>query len=175
MMDLRITFDFDLEYSVQEYQRQIRAAFDDELLDIADELQRTSPVGATGELKAGWDVIPTQKVRGLLDVKASIVNNADAAGNRIFGRGPGKFPPISPIQDWVEAKLNVPDEKKAKAVAFLVARKIAAVGTLTYVTKKNFAGLNADGSFQADSPLAKAEARIQKRLSQIKLVGGKKK
>jgi hypothetical protein len=44
------------------------------------------------------------------------------------GRSPGKFPPPEPIQAWVEKKLGL-SGKEAKAVAFLVARKIAKQGT----------------------------------------------
>lgn len=45
-----------------------------------------------------------------------------------YGRSPGKYPPRKPIQAWVEKKLEV-SGKEAKAVAFLVARKIAKQGT----------------------------------------------
>lgn len=38
------------------------------------------------------------------------------------------FPPIEPILAWVKRKLHVP-EKRAKGVAYLVARKIAKQGT----------------------------------------------
>lgn len=39
------------------------------------------------------------------------------------------FPPIAPLVDWVKAKLDISDDKKAHQVAFLVARKISVKGT----------------------------------------------
>ena len=39
------------------------------------------------------------------------------------------FPPIAPIEDWVQAKLNITDEDEKRDVAFLIARKISRVGT----------------------------------------------
>lgn len=38
------------------------------------------------------------------------------------------FPPLDPLQYWVEKKLSL-DEKEAKSVAFLIARKISIEGT----------------------------------------------
>jgi hypothetical protein len=38
------------------------------------------------------------------------------------------FPPLEPLQYWVEKKLGLP-EKEAKGVAFLIARKISVEGT----------------------------------------------
>lgn len=38
------------------------------------------------------------------------------------------FPPLEPLQYWVEKKLGLP-EKEAKSVAFLIARKISKEGT----------------------------------------------
>ncbi|MEC4050657.1 hypothetical protein OX284_014555 [Flavobacterium sp. SUN046] len=46
------------------------------------------------------------------------------------GRGSGKFPPISAIEDWIDTKKNLPDvfREKKKQFAFLIARKIAKEG-----------------------------------------------
>ena len=40
-----------------------------------------------------------------------------------FGREPGHFPPLEPIQAWVKRVIR-PPEKELRSVAFLVARKI---------------------------------------------------
>lgn len=40
------------------------------------------------------------------------------------------FPPIQALEDWVRVKLGISDEKRIHGVAYLVARKIAARGTL---------------------------------------------
>ena len=42
-----------------------------------------------------------------------------------FGRKPGKMPPVSALEPWVRLKLKA---KNPRAVAFLIARKIAAEG-----------------------------------------------
>lgn len=40
------------------------------------------------------------------------------------------FPPIQALEDWVRVKLGISDEKRIHGVAYLIARKIAARGTL---------------------------------------------
>lgn len=40
------------------------------------------------------------------------------------------FPPVQELEDWVRVKLGITDEKKIHGVAYLIARKIAARGTL---------------------------------------------
>lgn len=39
------------------------------------------------------------------------------------------FPPVEALIDWVKVKLGISDEKQARGVAFLIARKISRVGT----------------------------------------------
>jgi hypothetical protein len=50
------------------------------------------------------------------------------------GRGPGKFPPITPLIKWAQSKFGV-DEKEAKSIAFLVGRKISELGTEIFMNK----------------------------------------
>ena len=46
------------------------------------------------------------------------------------GRGPGKFPPLQAIENWIEVKHIVPREDySVKTVSYLIARKIAREGT----------------------------------------------
>lgn len=50
------------------------------------------------------------------------------------GRGPGKFPPIDKIREWIEIKPVIPQAYNGKLptvnqLAFLIARKIALEGT----------------------------------------------
>lgn len=40
------------------------------------------------------------------------------------------FPRVEALEDWVRVKLGISDEKKIHGVAYLIARKIAARGTL---------------------------------------------
>lgn len=44
-----------------------------------------------------------------------------------FGREPGKFPPMEPIQAWVKRVIR-PPEDQLRSIAFLIARKIAVKG-----------------------------------------------
>jgi hypothetical protein len=45
------------------------------------------------------------------------------------GRRPGKRPPSAALVLWVTRKLGIVDAKKARGVAFVIARKIGRVGT----------------------------------------------
>lgn len=45
------------------------------------------------------------------------------------GRGPGKFPPVNKIQDWVKEKLHETELPRVKSLAFLIGRKISIYGT----------------------------------------------
>lgn len=46
------------------------------------------------------------------------------------GRGPGRFPPIEAIQNWMTAKHIVPrEDRTVPQVSYLIARKIAREGT----------------------------------------------
>lgn len=168
MFDIRLSFSFDPKKLADDIQKQVRTIIDDELVNIAAELQQASPEGATGELKAGWDVIPSSRRRNLIEVQGTITNNAPAALFRVVGRGPGKFPPEQPLLDWVQIKLNV-EPKKAKGVAFVIRRKIATKGTKSFIEKRNFAGLNPDGSYQPGSILDRGRQRMLARLNAIKI------
>ena len=45
------------------------------------------------------------------------------------GRGPGKFPPVNVMQDWVKRKLGETELPRVKTLAFLIGRKISIEGT----------------------------------------------
>lgn len=140
--------------------------FVDELLDLADRLQKESYVGATGQLNAGWDVIAPRRETVTFDVVAKVTNDSAAAINRIAGREPGGSPPIAPLTDWVQVKIE-PDPKKARRLAYVIGRAIAARGTKRYQTKQNFVGLNLDGSLQPNSPILETEKRIAQKLQEL--------
>lgn len=46
-----------------------------------------------------------------------------------YGRAPGRMPPRSAIEQWIEAKGIIPTGTTVKGLAFLIARKIAREGT----------------------------------------------
>lgn len=83
-------------------------------------------VGAGGGLRGS---IAAQQPEVSSDAVLGVVGTAMAHAVPVeIGTRP-HFPPVQPLEDWVIAKLGVP-EKEAHGVALLVARKIAARGTL---------------------------------------------
>jgi hypothetical protein len=166
----RVEFKFNPGILVESFQRQTRAAIDDVLVDVAAELERRSPVGATKGLSQGWDIIPAARRRNQGEVLGSIVNKAPRSINRIVGRPGGRRPPIGPIKAWVLAKINPGDDKKATSIAFLIARKIGKEGTKRFKDQDNFAGLNRDGSFKSGGLLDKAVKEMSANLEKIKIV-----
>lgn len=76
----------------------------------------------TGHYKRSW------KMEALSD-GARVYNDAPYAGVIEDGRRVGKFPPITPIQDWAQRRLGLSREEARKA-AFPIARAIARRGLL---------------------------------------------
>lgn len=147
----------------------VQKIFEDELLAAAAELERESPVGATGQLKSSWQVtIPRREPTGFT-ISASIYNTSDRSINRIAGRAPGRFPPIQPIFEWISAKVES-DPVEAKRIAFLVARKIAIAGTQRWREQENILSVDRQGRLRADSPIRKAEERIARRISRLRRI-----
>lgn len=88
-------------------------------------VQEFTPEGAYRNLKPS---IAAQTPQVSADAIIGVVGTSAAYAVPVeLGTKP-HFPPITPLIDWVIAKLGVP-EKEAKGVAFLVARKIARRGT----------------------------------------------
>lgn len=115
--------------------KELRNKIDDFLLEEAQYYQENSPVGATGELKSSWDVIPSRKAPSAYSyVTFAIVNNSERAINRIGGREPGKMPPPDSLKAWALAVLG-----DANA-AYPVAKKIAREGTERYKQGANWVG-----------------------------------
>lgn len=147
----------------------------DGLLDIANEFQQNSPVGASSKLKSEWNVTRPKKEAVTFNIKASITNNSTAAGNRIAGRGPGALPPIGNLSDpesgllpWVVSKGLATNRAKALGIAFAIRNKIAKEGTERYKRRNNWVGIRSDGSRIPGGRIEQAEkelaARIKARL-----------
>ena len=54
-----------------------------------------------------------------------------------YGRGPGKMPPITAIENWIRVKPIIPDNRTGKVpdtrqLAILISQKIATYGTPAY-------------------------------------------
>lgn len=47
------------------------------------------------------------------------------------GRGPGKFPPVNKMREWVKSKLGIDDN----SIAYLIGKKISEEGTNIYRNK----------------------------------------
>lgn len=141
----------------------------DIFVDLADQLQRESPVGATGRLKAGWDV----EERPARSVLVEITNDAERAHNRIAGRGPGGFTPWgegTQLNKWVEKVLGISDESERRGVAYVIARRHAEQGSRRYRDRSNILGVDPiTRALQSDSPLLAAERRYEQELSAARL------
>lgn len=149
----------------QQVLAQIRSALTEELAEAVTTLQQDSAIGATGEYKAGWSLIPARRLPGSFELQATIRNSSEHTTYAARGRGPGKFPPYkpgSPLAAWAVTK-GIP--------AFLVARKIAREGTKLWQQGdgNNPAGLKRDGSIAPNSPIAQAERRIEARLRSVRV------
>ena len=138
----------------------LRQANEDALLLEAEYLQANTPIGATGELKASWDVLPPTKSAVGLSLESAIVNEAENALFRGAGRGPGKSPPIEPIRRWAALRLGDP------ALAYAVARKIAREGTNRWQSGTNWIGLRNDGSVIPGGRVDTMQMRIENFIQQ---------
>lgn len=55
---------------------------------------------------------------------------------QVSGRGPGRFPPIQRITDWINAKGIRPESGTVEGMAFAIAKKIAKQGTDIFQQKR---------------------------------------
>ncbi len=89
------------------------------------------------------------------------------------GRGPGKFPNIGAIREWVRTKKGVTDARELDRVTFLVARRIAQIGTRIF--RNNSKGIELEKKInilnerliETSSKAAKAE--VLQRLDRYKI------
>ena len=141
-------------------------AYTDALLDLAQEFQDNSPIGASRMLVEGWDVQNSPKrVAWGFEVKSNITNSAGNARNRIGGRPGGTPPPIQPLTDWVMAKGIAANPNKARGIAFAIRRKIANEGTERFKAKDNWVGIDHLGKRIPGGRLEEAEKAIAQKLS----------
>ena len=146
----------DINTSTNVYDLLVQQAIDASrqfaLLETADWLQTNSPRGvspASESLAGNWDIVPGRATIGIRDLsyEDQIVNNLPSASYRVAGRAPGKFPPWGPgstLERWAIVK-RIP--------AFLVARKIATLGTDRWITGQNILGMDRSGNIPEDSPV----------------------
>ena len=63
-----------------------------------------------------------------LEVQGNVIRGEKYTEQLVFGRRPGKRPPITPIENWVNAKFGISGQQ-ATSFAFAIANKIAKEGT----------------------------------------------
>lgn len=156
MFTLNLSIAFDLEDIAREVMPELSDRFLDHWLDAVDEFQRNTPVGATGDLKRGWDI--EDDLIDPFTYRVGISNNAPSALYRIAGRGPGRMPPHQPIYRWAASK-GIEDK------TYAIRRAIALKGTRRWIEKKNWVGINNDGSFIEGGRLLQIIEQIKKDLS----------
>ena len=63
-----------------------------------------------------------------LEVQGNVIRGEKYTEQLVYGRSPGKRPPITPIENWVNAKFGISGQQ-ATSFAFAIANKIAKEGT----------------------------------------------
>jgi len=124
---------FDVELRGPLFVPQLREAFaeeiDRELAELTAIGQRMvvkeTPRGASGLLRGS--VIT--ELRGTPLRVGVVLSSMFYAPYVERGRRPGRRPPVAALRLWVVRKLGIRDAKQARAVAFVIARKIGRVGT----------------------------------------------
>lgn len=99
-------------------------------LYVQGELQQQLPRGAGG-MSGGAGLVgsvTTEEQRLDANVIGMVGSALPYAEYVEIGTRP-HFPPLQPIEDWVQAKLGITDERERHNVAFLIARKISVKGT----------------------------------------------
>jgi hypothetical protein len=118
--------------------------------------------GIAADAAAKGQKIPIASLRsdvsldGVTGATASLYA-ADYFKYLIYGRGPGKFPPVDNMRAWVEANPDALTRAKAvykyitaNQLAFLVGRKISQQGTDIYTGKKK--GIDLLGIMENNMP-----------------------
>jgi len=153
-MELKITADVkNLEAMIARFPEASRAArmarITEAVLLLEGEIKRETPVGA-GPIHLRDTFF--YKVYDEHDRIWGLVGSPAAYGVPVEMGTKPHFPPVAPLQHWVERKLGI-GGKEAKAVAFLIARAIARRGT--------------KGARMATRSVEKNEARIMAILERI--------
>jgi hypothetical protein len=78
-----------------------------------------------------WESSLKVDVLGSQDLYIARIYGVQYTEQLVFGRKPGKFPPIKAIEQWIKDKgiAGIGKQIKISSLAFLIARKIAQEGT----------------------------------------------
>ncbi len=110
------------------YAREATAAMLETGLLLEREAKERAPVGVMGAAgyRGSIAALPPYMDGGTLT--GGLGTSCPYAVSVELGSRP-HFPPVQPLADWVRAKLGEKDPGEARAIAFCIARKIAAHGT----------------------------------------------
>lgn len=106
-----------------------------EILSFEFELIKTELITKHNELKmkasGNWKDSLKSNVIGNQDMYIARIYGEKYTEQLVFGRKPGKFPPIKAIEQWIIDKgiAGIGKKIKTSSLAFLIARKIAKEGT----------------------------------------------
>ncbi len=141
-------------------QELFAATYEAEML-LEREIKEDTPVGATAALR---ESIHSEAPRTLANTVIGVVGTSSMHALPVeLGTRP-HFPPIEPLIDWVQAKLDIRDEEQAEGVALSIARKIAVRGTLGVgMFHRNFRQLQP----QIDAMYERARGRIAEGLLHV--------
>ena len=111
--------------------REIEAVLDIIVRRLEKEVVEETPRGVSAEGGLAGAVFGEVVTQG--DKVTGIVGNPVPYGEVIErGRRPGKRrPPIEPLIPWVRSKLGISDEKEARGIAYVIAKKIGMSGFKT--------------------------------------------
>lgn len=94
-------------------------------------VQRHNELGMRASGK--WASSLSENVEAIKSRIIGSVEGENYTSQLIYGRKPGKFPPIKSIEEWIVAKpIAIADNISISTLAFLIARKIAKEGTKYY-------------------------------------------
>lgn len=131
MIDLRISLNLRGPlFERRDLAQVVDQAVVSELTELSSIGQRMvvdgTPRGATGLLRGS---IATA-LRGAPARREAVIASSQFYAPLVErGRRPGKRPPVAALMLWVVRKLGIGDARRARSVAFLIARKIGARGT----------------------------------------------
>lgn len=136
---------------------RVRREIDAELTELGAMGQRmvvaNTPRGVAGGGGGLWGSITTELRGEPLRREMRVFSSLFYAPIREAGRLPGKRPPTEALVLWVVRKLGIRDRRQARAVAFVIARKIGRVGY--------------EGAFMFRQAVTRLEPLAQQRLPRL--------
>lgn len=147
--------------------KQVQRKFNTMADDLAKEFREKSPVGATGELKGGWEI--RQPRQSSSEVGITVGNYVPDALQRVAGTAPGNRPEIVPLTRWVESK-KIARGDAARWIAILISKNIEKIGSLRWREGGNYElGINRKGSPIKDGLVEQYTRRLEQELNRMEI------